>query len=76
MDIQNIKLRRQSAESWRKNIQGRWKKLRRLLRTVTLAFLVTEDELPYLYLDLFSLNEDYTQFCQSALLYGYVDIRQ
>lgn len=53
MDIQNIKLRRQSAESWRKNIQGRWKKLRRLLRTVTLVFLVTEDELPYLYLDLF-----------------------
>ena len=76
MDIQNIKLRRQSAESWRKNIQGRWKKLRHLLRTVTLAFLVTEDELPYLYLDLFSGNADYTQFSQSALLYGYVDIRQ
>ena len=45
-------------------------------RTVTLAFLVTEDELPYLYLDLFSGNDDYTQFSQSALLYGYVDIRQ
>lgn len=45
-------------------------------RTVTLAFLVTEDELPYLYLDLFSGNDDYTQFRQSALLYGYVDIRQ
>ena len=45
-------------------------------RTVTLAFLVTEDELPYLYLDLFSGNADYTQFSQSALLYGYVDIRQ
>ena len=35
-----------------------------------------EDELPYLYLDLFSGNDDYTQFSQSALLYGYVDIRQ
>jgi hypothetical protein len=35
-----------------------------------------EDELPYLYLDLFSGNADYTQFSQSALLYGYVDIRQ
>lgn len=45
-------------------------------RTVTLAFLVTEDELPYLYLDLFSGNEDFTQFRQSALQYGYVDIRQ
>lgn len=45
-------------------------------RTVTLAFLVTEDELPYLYLDLFSGNSDYTQFRQSALQYGYVDIRQ
>ena len=44
-------------------------------RTVTLAFLVTEDELPYLYLDLFSGNSDFTQFRQSALLYGYVDIR-
>lgn len=45
-------------------------------RTVTLAFLVTEDELPYLYLDLFSGNSDFTQFRQSALQYGYVDIRQ
>ncbi len=45
-------------------------------RTVTLAFLVTEDELPYLYRDLFSGNSDFTQFRQSALQYGYVDIRQ
>lgn len=45
-------------------------------RTVTWAFLVSEDELPYLFLDLFSGSSINTEFNNIALSNGYVDIRQ
>ncbi|MGN0368379.1 MAG: hypothetical protein ACI4EK_06305 [Wujia sp.] len=45
-------------------------------RTVTYAFLISEEELPYLFLDLSSGLESHMEFSQKALMDGYVDIRQ
>ena len=43
--------------------------------TVHMAWLVPEEELKYLYLDLNTSGSSY-EFCEKSLAIGYVDIRQ